>query len=132
MRHLKATITTLVLAAAAVLPAAASTTEGAKSPEASIPFVNAGSSIRNWQADGDQGLWVQDAHRQWYYARLMSTCLGLDFTLRVGFETRGIDNLDRFATVIVPGYGRCPIESFTKSDAPDKDGKAGAAESSPS
>jgi hypothetical protein len=132
MRHLKATCTTLVLAAATALTAAASTTEGAKSPEASIPFVNAGSSIRNWQADGEQGLWVQDAHRQWYYARLMSTCHGLDFALRIGFETRGIDNLDRFASVIVPGHGRCPIESFTKSNAPGKDGAAGAGESAPS
>ena len=89
-----------------------------KGAEASIPFANMRSSIRDWEADGREGLWVQDAHRQWYYAKLIGPCLGLDFALRVGFDIRGTDTLDRFATVVVPEHGRCAIQSFTKSEAP--------------
>jgi hypothetical protein len=84
--------------------------------EASIPFVNHG-GVWNWQADGSRGLYVQDQHRRWYYAKLMSNCYDLPFANAVGFETRGIDTLDRFGTVIVRGQ-RCPIVSFTRSDGP--------------
>lgn|SRR5690606_2969481 len=104
--------------ASAALPALAQNDAPVKIPEAAIPFVNTGSSIRDWHADGRHGLWVQDAHGQWYYARLGVLCEGLDFTVRVGFDTRGTDTLDRFANVVVPGYGSCAIESFTKSEAP--------------
>lgn len=88
--------------------------------EASIPFVNSGNAVREWQADGLDGLWVQDAHKQWYYARLIGPCHGLDFALQIGFDNRGVDNLDRFSTLLVPGHGRCAIQSFTKSEAPPK------------
>lgn len=88
--------------------------------EASIPFVNSSSAVRDWQADGVDGLWVQDAHKQWYYATLIGPCHGLDFALRVGFENRALDTLDRFSTVVVPGEGRCAIQSFKKSEAPPK------------
>jgi hypothetical protein len=89
--------------------------------QASIAFVNSGSTIRQWEAHNNQGIWVQDAHQQWYYARLMAPCHGLEFAVRVGFETRGTNTLDRFSSVVVPGNGRCPIESLMKSDAPSND-----------
>jgi Family of unknown function (DUF6491) len=87
--------------------------------EASIPFVNLG-SIRDWQADKREGLWIQDTHRHWYYAKLMGPCLGLDFALSVGFDTRGSGTLDKFAAVIVPHEDRCQFRSMTLSDAPPK------------
>lgn len=92
-----------------------------KRQQASIPFANLGSSIRDWQADGRDGLWVQDARKQWYYAELLAPCHGLDFATHVGFETRGSDTLDRFGTVVVPGHDRCAIRSFVKSEAPPKE-----------
>ena len=112
------TALTAMAMASAALPALAQGDAPARVPEASIPFVNSGSSIREWQADGEQGLWVRDARRQWYYARMLVPCEGLDFAVRVGFQTRGIDTLDRYANVIVPGYASCPIQSFTKSEGP--------------
>lgn len=129
MKRLK-TLTTLtaIAMASASLPALAQGDAPARLPEASIPFVNTGSSIREWQADGEQGLWVQDARKQWYYARMLVPCEGLDFAVRVGFQTRGIDTLDRFANVIVPGYANCPIQSFTKSEAPPKRNEKGKGE----
>lgn len=112
-----AALLALVLPVAA-LQAADKDSPALEAPQASIPFVNTGHSIRDWQADGEQGIWVQDARRQWYYAKLIGPCLGLDFAIRVGFEARGTDRLDRFSMLIVPGYGRCAIQSFTKSEAP--------------
>ena len=94
-----------------------------KGEEASIPFVNMGTSIREWQADGEDGLWVQDARRNWYYAKMLARCSGLDFAMRIGFQTRGSNTLDKFGTVIVPGRDRCAIQSFTKSEPPPKKGK---------
>jgi hypothetical protein len=90
-------------------------------PEASIPFVNHAASIRSWEADGVDGIWVQDAHKQWYYAKLIGPCHGLDFVTSVGFETRTSSTLDRFGNVVVPGHGRCAIQSFTKSEGPPED-----------
>ena len=120
-----------VLLAAAVslaLGAVAAPAEDGKvelGAEASIPFVNASRSVSDWKADGVDGLWVQDEHRQWYYATLIGPCQGLDYALRVGFETRGPDTLDRFATVIVPGESRCAIQSFKKSEPTPKRKKQG-------
>lgn len=119
---------TLLALTGASVQAAEESTNLERGGEASIPFVNFGSSIRDWHADGVNGLWVQDARRQWYYAKLIGPCHGLDFAVRVGFETRAVDTLDRFATVLVPGEGRCAIQSFTKSEAPPaKQDKAAAA-----
>lgn len=94
--------------------------EGAplKGAEASIPFVNQTSSIRSWEADGVDGIWVQDARRDWYYAKLIGPCHGLDFAMRVGFQTRTSSTLDRFANIVVPDHGNCAIQSFTKSEGP--------------
>jgi hypothetical protein len=113
-------IATMLLAMALTSAGLQAAEEGEqlKAPEASIPFVNLSSSIRDWEADGTGGLWVQDGHRDWYYAKLMGPCIGLDFAMRVGFDVRGIDRLDRFATVVVPEHGRCSIASFTKSEGP--------------
>jgi Family of unknown function (DUF6491) len=87
--------------------------------EASIPFVNLG-SIRDWQANKREGIWIQDTHRRWYYATLMGPCLGLDYALSVGFDTRGSGTLDKFAAVVVPHDDRCQFRSMTRSDAPPK------------
>ncbi len=87
------------------------------SATASIPFANRG-GIRDWQADKDRGLWVQDAHRTWYYAKFMGPCIGLNFANSIGFDTRPIGTFDRFSSVFVPGTGRCTVQSFTVSEGP--------------
>lgn len=98
---------------------------GLDRPEASIPFADQRSSIRDWQADGDRGIWVQDAHRNWYYGRFHSVCFGLDFATIVGFRTGSTARLDRFSSIEVPQHGRCTLRSFTTSDGPpDKDQQA--------
>lgn len=111
-----------MLMAGSTAPAAPMAQKSATA-EASIPFVNHG-GVWNWQADGSRGVYVQDQHRRWYYAKLMGNCFDLPFANAVGFETRGIDTLDRFGTVIVRGQ-RCPITSFTHSDGPPAKAKKG-------
>ena len=94
--------------------------------EPSIPFANHG-GIRDWAADGDRGLWVQDLHRQWYYAKLMAPCIGLNFAQRIGFDTHPHDRFDHFSSIIVPGTGRCALESLrTSATPPSKQSKAKA------
>jgi hypothetical protein len=104
-----------------------------KSAEVSIPFVNINQSIHGWQADGQTALYIQDAHDQWYYAKLIAPCSGLEFTARLGFEPRTMNSLDKFGTVIMPDNQRCQISSLTKSEGPPpsakKAGKTGSAKS---
>src|SRR5690606_30119602 len=70
--------------------------------EASIPFAGQRSAVSSWQADGREGLWVEGGRGDWFYAKLLSPCIGLDNAIRVGFDTGTSDRLDRFSHVIVP------------------------------
>lgn len=90
---------------------------------ASIPFANHG-GISDWKADGTRGLWVQDVHRQWYYAELMGPCTGLDFVEKLGFETGPDGALDQHGAVSFKDAGmlvqRCVFRTFVRSDGPPK------------
>lgn len=92
--------------------------------EQSIPFVNHG-GIYNWEADKDKGVWIQDNHRRWFYATVMGPCPGLNFAQSLGFDARPMGSLDRFSALVVPGWGRCPIQSLTPSEGPPKKRKQG-------
>jgi uncharacterized protein DUF6491 len=119
------------IAAALSLSAAAATDaladEPAQSPgsnDVSIPFANHG-GIRDWQADRDRGLWIQDSFGKWYYATVMSPCTGLNFANRIGFDTRPAGSFDKFSYILVPREGRCAIQTLRPSGAPPtKHGKA--------
>ena len=94
-------------------------------PQASIPFANMRGSINDWRAVGDDGLYVQDMHNRWYFAKLMGPCIDLPFAQRIGFDVRGTNTLDRFSSIIVRGQ-RCPLTSLTASAPPPKKAKAKA------
>jgi hypothetical protein len=99
-------------------------------PDASIPFANHG-GIRDWAADRDQGLWVQDTRRNWYYAKLLGPCFGLDFAWSIGFDTRPMGTFDRFSSIVVPRQGRCMIQSLSPSEGPPVKHKAEKAAPAP-
>jgi hypothetical protein len=83
-----------------------------------IPFANRG-GIRDWQADRDRGVWIQDAHNRWYYAELLGPCLGLDFANAIAFDTRPSGTFDRFSSIIVPrDRSRCSVKSLRMSGPP--------------
>ncbi|MBL8629736.1 MAG: hypothetical protein JNM81_08920 [Rhodospirillaceae bacterium] len=113
---------TLAAAFALALPmaAVAQPTDLTKQPaaeEVSIPFVQFG-AIRDWRPDGREGLYVQGNGDQWYYAKLMSPCTGLNFADVIAFNTKGGANqLDRFSSIIVDGQ-TCQFKSLVKSEKP--------------
>ena len=85
--------------------------------EASIPFIDT-VGIYNFKPDGDRGVWLQDQHRRWYYARVLGPCTGLPFATRIGVDTRfGGSQLDRTGTLLVD-RDRCALTSLTKSNGP--------------
>lgn len=95
------------------------------SSDVSIPFANHG-GIRDWRADSDRGLWIQDTFGKWYYAAVMGPCIGLNFANSIGFDTRPQGSFDRFSSIVVPREGRCAIQSLRPSGAPPtKHGKSG-------
>ena len=119
--------TALLSAGLAMVPFAASFGTAPVTPQASIPFANNG-GIRDWQADHDRGLWVQDVHGKWYYASLMSPCTGLNFAQSIGFDTRPMGSFDRWSAIVVPRYGRCVVKTFAPSGAPPRKQKVASAD----
>ncbi|MBY8822605.1 DUF6491 family protein [Sphingomonas colocasiae] len=102
--------------AASTAPALAAHQAATTDRQATIPFVDLG-GIRDWRADGTSGVWIQDAHRQWYHATLMQPAFDLPFVEHIGFATGPISTLDRFSSIVVRGQSY-PLASLVKSDAP--------------
>jgi len=84
--------------------------------ESQIVFPNTG-AIRNFEADGNDGIWVEDRHHRWYYAELQGGCQNLSFARGVGFDTGGSATFDRFSSVVVEGW-KCPLVSLVTADKP--------------
>ena len=128
MTTLRIRITGIGLALAAATPlclgaAPESPATAAPAVQASIPFIDH-HNLRDWQADGREGLWIQDQRRSWYYAKLLGPCIGLDWAITIGFDTGGGSaQLDRFSSIVVPNEGRCQITSLTRSEAPPPSAK---------
>lgn len=98
----------------------------ARAADASIAFANYG-GIRTWSPDRDEGLWVQDSRRKWYYAKFLGPCTGVQFALGLGFDTHPMGTFDKFSSVVVPREGRCALRSLTPSEGPPVKKKAAAA-----
>ncbi len=94
-------------------PAGAPATAGA---EVSIPFVNRG-GVRDWQAVGDNKVYIQDSQGKWYLVTLATSSPDLPFATAIGFETKGLDQLDKFGTIVVSGT-RYPLSSLVASEPP--------------
>ena len=111
-----------ILGAGALLSTAAlaeSPPERELGVEASIPFADT-VGIRNFEADGDKALWIEDNHRQWYRAELMSPCWDLEKALKIGFVPRGGGgSLDKFGEIRVEG-ATCQLTSLKTSAPPPK------------
>lgn len=106
-----------MFAALALIVSAPAFAEQAKdAKEASVPFVNH-HNIDDFQADGDQAVYLRVNGFDWYHAKLMGPCTQLPFAERIGVETQGTDTLDRYATLLV-GHQRCQLTSLVKSAAP--------------
>jgi hypothetical protein len=118
--------TALLIAGFGLAPLATAFATSNVTPEPSIPFANHG-GIRDWRADRDRGLWVQDVNGKWFYASLMGPCTGLNFAETIGFDTRPMGTFDRWSAVVVPRYGRCVVQTLTPSDGPPRKQKQASA-----
>jgi hypothetical protein len=96
---------------------AASITPAGLQGEASIPFVSHG-GIRDWNANGDQGIWIEGRDRQWYYATFFGPCTGLHFAIGVAFLPGATGTLDRWGSLYTRPTGRCQFTSMKRSDPP--------------
>lgn len=110
----------LLVAAAIAAPAFAKKPEPHVWPElgieARINFPNQG-AIRNFEADGNEGIWLEDRQRRWYYAELLGGCQELNFAQAIGFDTRGSVTFDKFSTIIVAG-DKCQVASLVTANKP--------------
>jgi hypothetical protein len=84
--------------------------------ESNIVFPNQG-AIRNFEPDGNDGIWLEDRQRRWYYAELLGGCQELNFAQAIGFDTRGSASFDKFSSIIVGGE-RCAIASLVTANKP--------------
>jgi hypothetical protein len=91
------------------------------SSDVRIPFANSG-GIRDWQPDGHEALFIQDAHGRWYRATLMGSCNDLPYSERIAFLTDGTGSLDKFSAVAVKGQ-RCQFNSLVPSAPPPSKAK---------
>ncbi len=108
---------TAALLAAASSPAAAGQAPAPAQAEVRIPFTSFG-AIRNFRPQGDDVVYLEGRHRNWYRATLNGPCINLPRALRIGFDTRyNGDTLDNTSTLIVEGE-RCRIMSLIRVDGP--------------
>lgn len=122
MKHATALAPLLALLLAAPPALAAE----AQAPRASIPFVSHG-GIRDWVAEDNRTVYVQDNFRRWYRAVLFAPSNDLPFAHAIGFDTGPIGTLDKWSTLVIRGQ-RYPIQSFERVEGPPaKPGKAGKA-----
>ena len=84
--------------------------------DASIAFPNHG-GIRNFEANEERGLWIEDRQRRWYYAKFIGNCRGIDYANGIAFDTRGSSSFDRFGAIAVNG-DYCLIESLVTAEKP--------------
>ena len=85
--------------------------------EESIPFAQLG-GIDDWRADGTKALYIKGRrNNDWYYAKLMSTCQGLNFAQAIGFRNEANGEFSKFSTILVDGQ-LCQLTSLVKSEKP--------------
>jgi hypothetical protein len=74
--------------------------------------------IRSWSAPDDRTLIVEALDGTRYRAEMLAPCFGLDFATRIGFVNRGLNQVDRFAGVVLPDGTRCSFRSFNEIVTP--------------
>ena len=84
--------------------------------EASIAFPAQG-GVRNFRADNDRGVWIEDQRRNWYYASFFGACSGIGNADAIGFDTRGSERFDRHGRIIV-GDDVCALQTLVSADKP--------------
>ena len=74
--------------------------------------------MRDWVADGEHGIWIQTRNLKWFYLRLMGSCHGLSSTNSLAFETGASGYIHPYSFVVLPGRGRCVVQTLAPSAGP--------------
>lgn len=122
---------TMVVLVALGLPHMARTAEADAQPvddtghgpheRAVINFADLPHRIDSWQNNGAQGIYLKVGVREWYYASFLAPCLDLPFSEAIGIVTDGMNQVDRFSSIVVDGPSglqRCWFKTFEKVDGP--------------
>ena len=76
-----------------------------------------GRAIRNFEADGSRGIWLEDQQHRWYYGKFIGSCKGVTYAMGIAYDTRGSARFDRSSVILVEG-DLCQIESLVTSEKP--------------
>jgi len=82
-----------------------------------ISFADIG-NVRSWQADGNEAVFIESSHNQWYRASFWSPCVDLPFVETIAFVTEPNGDLGRYSSILVDG-DRCWFKEFEQASAPD-------------
>jgi len=99
---------------------AAGPTPGPRSGErADIPFANTRSGIRSFTPDDrGYGVYIQDNHRDWYYASFFARCMELPYAFGFGIQTFGGSSTLSRGDTIIAGRETCRIHDIVRSGPP--------------
>lgn len=109
-------LTTLMLAVAPLSLAAEEAPPREVGVEGNISFPAHG-GIRNFRADNDKGVWLEDRRRNWYYASFLGTCPEIRHARGIGIDTRGSARFDKYSKILV-GNDVCAIATLVTADKP--------------
>ena len=73
--------------------------------------------IRNFEADGDKGIWIEDIQRRWYYGAFKGRCTRLERARGLGYDTGGSSRFDKSSTIFVDD-DFCQLTSFVTAEKP--------------
>ena len=74
-------------------------------------------NIRNFEADTDKGVWIEDLQRRWYYGTFKGRCTRLEHARGIGYDTSGSSSFDKSSTIFVDD-DFCQLTSFVTSEKP--------------
>ena len=86
------------------------------SDETYVPYASS-DGIVEWQAAGDDLLYVHALTGGWYLVRTMDRCSHLRTAVSLGFQTSVEGELDRHSAIIAEGQ-RCPVASVKRAAGP--------------
>jgi hypothetical protein len=108
LKMLSVTVLALAAAGAAAAPAPSEETE--------IPYADR-DGIVEWEAVGDDLLYIHALTGGWYRVRTLGRCNRLRTAHALGFVPSPMGQLDRHSAIIAGGQ-RCPIVSVVRAEGP--------------
>ena len=111
MKHFVQSVLVLCLAAPGAALAAAAPAQPA------LQFDQIG-PVKAWRAGGENIVFIQDGKGQWYKATLYETCMSLDTSKGVRFQTETDPATNAKESKVVVDRHICTVQSLTKSDPP--------------